>query len=180
MPFYLQLSRGRTLSSLPLRWKRAIDILIRLKLILFEKWRNCWVDESKGMSIRLFLLSNINRVDWQGIGLLIYRSFILRLEDRGREAAGTQNFRAHTHTFMRTHTHTHIRSACTRITYTYSERFECLRGAGIHPLSFYYPLSSFCSPVLCASRERSTESDVPLLRLLKWPPKRRLVSIPVR
>ena len=74
---------------------------------------------------------------------------------------------AYVHVDTHTHTHTHIRSACTRITYTYSERFECLRGAGIHPLSFYYPLSSFCSPVLCASRERSTESDVPLLRLLK-------------
>lgn len=41
----------------------------------------------------------------------------------------------------RAHAHIH-----TIRVYMAGERFEYLRGAGIHPLSFYYPLSSFCSP----------------------------------
>lgn len=149
--FYLQAGIISRIHPLPLRWNGKSDWYSRVwsdKLILFESW----VDENQNecpfvfsfrISIALtgdpFVNLSIFHPRWHLVGSR-------QKSGRYTEFPGTR-IRAYTHMDI----HIHIRFACTRL-HTPKERFEYLRGAGIHPLSFYYPLSSsFCS--MCEPRE---------------------------
>lgn len=175
--FYLQAGIISRIHPLPLRWNEKSDWYSRVwsdKLILFESW----VDENRNECPFVFSFRiSIALTGDPFVDLSIFHPRWHLVGSR-QKAAGTQNFRAHAygHTLIWTYTSTYDSRAHG---YTHLKNVSSICGEpGYIPLVSIIP--SPPRSVLCANRERSTESDVPLLRLLKWPPKRRLVSIPVR
>lgn len=143
-----------------IRWIKTNYTKVSFLSVPSSSWRHSQI----GISIALGVFL---------IRLLIFLPACCWIEAK---SGHTQGFRARAR--ARAHTHGHTRQSREH-GYVPRERFEYLRGVGIRSLSFII-LPLFCLPVPRANRERSTESDVPLLRFLKWPPERRLASIPVR